>query len=102
MTTITAGQPVSQQDRLKAIIGGSTGNLVEWYDWYAYTFLAAYIADAVFPKGTGDSLVPLLSTFAVFAVGFFMRPLGGLLMGAVADRRGRRAAARRVSRTSAG
>ena len=46
----------------------------------------------VFPEGAGNSLVPLLSTFAVFAVGFFMRPVGGLLMGAVADRRGRRAA----------
>ncbi|MCE0445983.1 hypothetical protein LT493_16930 [Streptomyces tricolor] len=44
------------------------------------------------PEGTGDSLVPLLSTFAVFAVGFFMRPVGGLLIGAVADRHGRRAA----------
>ncbi|MFI1302033.1 MFS transporter [Streptomyces sioyaensis] len=42
--------------------------------------------------GAGNSLVPLLSTFAVFAVGFFMRPVGGLLMGALADRRGRRTA----------
>ncbi|NED86276.1 MFS transporter, partial [Streptomyces sp. SID11233] len=64
----------------------------EWYDWYAYTFLATYLADQVFPQGADNSLVPLLSTFAVFAVGFFMRPVGGLLMGAVADRRGRRAA----------
>ncbi|MCM3265639.1 MULTISPECIES: MFS transporter [Streptomyces] len=77
---------------VRQLLAASVGNAVEWYDWYAYTFLAAYIADAVFPKGTGDSLVPLLSTFAVFAVGFFMRPLGGLVMGAVADRRGRRAA----------
>ncbi|MFC0499655.1 MFS transporter [Streptomyces mutabilis] len=65
---------------------------MEWYDWYAYTFLATYIADQVFPKSADNSLVPLLSTFAVFAVGFFMRPVGGLLMGVVADRRGRRAA----------
>lgn len=46
----------------------------------------------MFPKGAENSLVPLLATFAVFAVGFFMRPVGGLVMGAVADRRGRRAA----------
>ncbi|MEU6673279.1 MFS transporter [Streptomyces sp. NPDC046853] len=80
------GRPVRQ------LLAASVGNAVEWYDWYAYTFLATYIADQVFPKGADNSLVPLLSTFAVFAVGFFMRPVGGLLMGAVADRRGRRAA----------
>ncbi|MFK4599205.1 MFS transporter [Streptomyces pristinaespiralis] len=81
-----AGHPVRQ------LLAASVGNAVEWFDWYAYTFLAAYIADQVFPKSSGNSLVPLLSTFAVFAVGFFMRPVGGLLMGAVADRHGRRAA----------
>ncbi|MGX1507120.1 UNVERIFIED_CONTAM: MHS family alpha-ketoglutarate permease-like MFS transporter [Streptomyces graminofaciens] len=80
------GHPVRQ------LLAASVGNAVEWFDWYAYTFLAAYIADQVFPRSSGNSLVPLLSTFAVFAVGFFMRPVGGLLMGAVADRHGRRAA----------
>ncbi|MFE7318357.1 MFS transporter [Streptomyces sp. NPDC057555] len=78
--------------RVRQLAAASIGNAVEWYDWYAYSFLAVYFADQVFPKGAGNSLVPLLSTFAVFAVGFFMRPIGGLLMGAVADRRGRRAA----------
>ncbi|MCX5530078.1 MFS transporter [Streptomyces sp. NBC_00006] len=77
---------------VRQLLAASVGNAVEWYDWYAYTFLATYIADQVFPKGAENSLVPLLATFAVFAVGFFMRPVGGLLMGAVADRRGRRAA----------
>ncbi|MFA3872903.1 MFS transporter [Streptomyces sp. MMCC 100] len=77
---------------LRQLLAASVGNAVEWYDWYAYTFLATYIADQVFPKSADNSLVPLLSTFAVFAVGFFMRPVGGLLMGAIADRRGRRAA----------
>ncbi|MFE6689061.1 MFS transporter [Streptomyces sp. NPDC057743] len=78
--------------RTRQLAAASIGNAVEWYDWYAYSFLAVYFADQVFPKGAGNSLVPLLSTFAVFAVGFFMRPVGGLLMGAVADRRGRRTA----------
>ncbi|MFI2261363.1 MFS transporter [Streptomyces tubercidicus] len=78
--------------RLRQLAAASIGNAVEWYDWYAYSFLAVYFAEQVFPKGTGNSLVPLLSTFAVFAVGFFMRPIGGLLMGAIADRRGRRTA----------
>ncbi|GLV76095.1 MFS transporter [Streptomyces hygroscopicus] len=77
---------------VRQLFAASVGNAVEWYDWYAYTFLATYIAEQIFPKGAANSLVPLLSTFAVFAVGFFMRPIGGLLMGAVADRRGRRAA----------
>ncbi|MGW0546180.1 MFS transporter [Streptomyces altiplanensis] len=85
-TLAPARRPVRQ------LLAASVGNAVEWYDWYAYTFLATYIAGQIFPPGTGNSLVPLLSTFAVFAVGFFMRPVGGLLMGAVADRHGRRAA----------
>ncbi|MFJ8648849.1 MFS transporter [Streptomyces sp. NPDC093546] len=76
----------------RQLLAASVGNAVEWYDWYAYTFLATYIAGQIFPKGAETSLVPLLATFAVFAVGFFMRPVGGLLMGAVADRHGRRAA----------
>lgn len=88
-TITTATRP----DRpLRQLSAASVGNAVEWYDWYAYTFLATYIADQIFPKSSDNSLVPLLSTFAVFAVGFFMRPVGGLLMGAIADRRGRRSA----------
>lgn len=74
----------------RQLLAASVGNAVEWYDWYAYTFLAVYIAAQVFPTDSANPLVPLLSTFAVFAVGFFMRPLGGLLLGAVADRVGRR------------
>lgn len=74
------------------LLAASVGNAVEWYDWLAYTFLATYIAAEIFPESADNSLVPLLSTFAVFAVGFFMRPVGGLLLGAIADRRGRRAA----------
>ncbi|MFV0126530.1 MFS transporter [Streptomyces sp. HMX112] len=85
-TLAPARRPVRQ------LLAASVGNAVEWYDWYAYTFLATYIAGQIFPRSAGNSLVPLLSTFAVFAVGFFMRPVGGLLMGAVADRHGRRTA----------
>ncbi|MER6839177.1 MFS transporter [Streptomyces platensis] len=83
---------VRPPSRLRQLAAASIGNAVEWYDWYAYSFLAVYFAEQVFPKGAGNSLVPLLSTFAVFAVGFFMRPVGGLLMGAIADRHGRRTA----------
>lgn len=75
---------------LKSIIGGSIGNLVEWYDWYVYSAFALYFARAFFPAGSQTA--QLLNAAAVFAVGFFMRPIGGWLMGWYADRRGRRAA----------
>jgi MHS family alpha-ketoglutarate permease-like MFS transporter len=75
--------------RLFSIVGGSAGNLVEWYDWYAYSAFALYFAPVFFPKG--DRTSELLSTAAVFAVGFLMRPIGGWLMGVYADRRGRKA-----------
>ncbi|MFH9011540.1 MFS transporter [Streptomyces sp. NPDC017943] len=90
--TQTQTAPPPTKRPVRQLLAASVGNAVEWYDWYAYTFLATYIAGQVFPKDADSSLVPLLSTFAVFAVGFFMRPVGGLLMGAVADRHGRRAA----------
>ncbi|MEU8735637.1 MFS transporter [Streptomyces tendae] len=93
MTGMHTEAPAAPTRRpVRQLLAASVGNAVEWYDWYAYTFLATYIADQVFPESADNSLVPLLSTFAVFAVGFFMRPVGGLLMGAIADRRGRRAA----------
>jgi MHS family alpha-ketoglutarate permease-like MFS transporter len=76
--------------RLRAIIGGSAGNLVEWYDWYAYAAFALYFAPIFFPAG--DQTAQLLASAAVFAVGFFARPLGAWLMGLYADRAGRRAA----------
>ncbi|MBK8131325.1 MAG: MFS transporter [Gammaproteobacteria bacterium] len=76
--------------RLRSIFGGSVGNLVEWYDWYAYSAFSLYFAKAFFPAG--DLTAQLLNTAAVFAVGFLMRPLGGLLLGWYADRQGRKAA----------
>jgi len=85
MTDARASQP----HRLRNIIGGSAGNLVEWYDWYAYTALALYFAPAFFPSG--DRTAQLLSAAAVFAVGFVMRPIGAWVMGIYADRRGRKA-----------
>ncbi len=76
------------RERLKAIIGGSAGNLVEWYDWYAYSVLSIYFAAVFFPKV--DPTAQLLSTAAVFAVGFLMRPIGAWVMGVYADRHGRK------------
>ena len=76
--------------RLFAILGGSAGNLVEWYDWFAYASFALYFAPIFFPEG--DQTAQLLRTAAIFAVGFFARPVGAWIMGLYADRAGRRAA----------
>lgn len=76
--------------RFKAILGGSAGNLVEWYDWFVYSFFAVYFSKHFFPGD--DELAGLLKTMAVFAVGFFARPVGAWLMGLYADRAGRRTA----------
>src|ERR1700754_589749 len=70
-----------------AVRGASIGNTVEWFDFAIYGFLATYIAEQFFPSG--DKTAALLSTFAVFAAAFFMRPLGGFFFGPLADRIGR-------------
>src|SRR5215469_18398453 len=74
--------------RIVAIIGASSGNLVEWYDFYAYAFTSIYFASTFFPSG--DATSQLLATAGIFAAGFFMRPLGGWLFGWLADTHGRR------------
>ncbi len=95
MSAIDISIPVTGADtakdrrrRIIAIVGASSGNLVEWYDFYAYAFTSIYFASAFFPSG--DPTSQLLATAGIFAVGFFMRPLGGWLFGWVADRHGRR------------
>ncbi|MBJ6120927.1 MFS transporter [Sphingomonas mollis] len=75
--------------RLKSILGGSAGNLVEWFDWYVYSAFGLYFAPVFFPRGSPTA--QLLSTAAVFAVGFIMRPIGAWIMGIYADRHGRKA-----------
>jgi MFS transporter, MHS family, alpha-ketoglutarate permease len=79
----------ANRHRLRSILGGSAGNLVEWYDWYAYSAFTLYFAPHFFPAG--DRTTQLLNTAAVFAVGFLMRPIGGWLMGVYGDRHGRKA-----------
>lgn len=81
---------LSDRDRLAAIIAGSAGNLIEWYDFYVYAFTALYFSSAFFPKS--DPLVQVMATSGIFAVGFFMRPIGGWYFGRYADRKGRQAA----------
>ncbi|MCY1397657.1 Alpha-ketoglutarate permease [compost metagenome] len=74
--------------RIFAIVGASSGNLVEWFDFYVYAFCAIYFAPAFFPSD--DPTVQLLNTAGVFAAGFLMRPIGGWLFGRVADKHGRK------------
>ena len=84
----TQRRRLQSRQRLLGIFGGSVGNLIEYYDWYAYASFSLYFAHAFFPAG--DQTAQLLSTAAVFAVGFLMRPVGGWLMGSYADRHGRK------------
>ncbi|WOK37495.1 MFS transporter [Sphingomonas sp. C3-2] len=84
-----ASPEAAQRHRLKSIIGGSTGNLVEWFDWYVYAAFTLYFAPHFFPSD--NQTAQLLSAAAVFAVGFLMRPIGAWVMGIYADRKGRKA-----------
>ncbi len=84
-----ASYPSSRATTIRSIVAASSGNLVEWFDFYTYSFTSLYFAAAFFP--TGDSTSQLLNTAGIFALGFFMRPLGSWLFGRLADRRGRRA-----------
>ncbi|OZM76293.1 MFS transporter [Pseudonocardia sp. MH-G8] len=86
-TTSEAGTRLTPKQR-KAIVAGAIGNTVEWVDWAVYATLAPIFASQFFAPG--DETVALLSTLAVFAVGFVMRPIGGAVLGAYADRHGRK------------
>ncbi len=90
MNEIKSPIPQTTGGRIKSIIGGSLGNLVEWYDWYAYTAFSLYFSDAFFPSD--NQTVQLLNTAGIFAIGFLMRPIGGWVMGTFADKRGRKTA----------
>ncbi|WP_109479383.1 MFS family transporter [Paraburkholderia sp. C35] len=93
MTVDTFGQSVvtrSSETRrcIKAIVGASSGNLVEWFDFFVYSFCSIYFAHAFFPGGNTNT--QLLNTAGGFATGFLMRPIGGWMFGRIADRYGRR------------
>lgn len=92
--TITTGEDrldlADMRRRIKAIFIGSVGNLVEWYDFYAYAAFALYFAGAFFPGS--DPVVQQLNAAVLFAAGFIVRPLGGWLFGHLADNYGRRGA----------
>ncbi len=74
----------------RAVTAAVVGNTLEWYDFAVYGFFALTLAKLFFP--TGDPTVSLLLTVATFGVGFIMRPVGALVLGTLADRRGRKLA----------
>jgi MFS transporter, MHS family, alpha-ketoglutarate permease len=89
--TLSQGTAVPETDTrrcIRAIVGASSGNLVEWFDFFVYSFCSIYFAHAFFP--TGNTSTQLLNTAGVFATGFLMRPIGGWMFGRIADRLGRR------------
>jgi len=88
MATVQHGAPKTDAQRIAAIVGASSGNLVEWFDFYVYAFCAVYFSSSFFPKG--DPSVQLLQSAAIFAIGFLMRPIGGWLFGWIGDKYGRR------------
>ena len=85
---MSSGERMSGFARVRAILVGSIGNLIEWYDFYVYAAFSLYFSGSFFPGG--DPVAQALSTSGVFALGFFMRPIGGWLFGHIGDRHGRR------------
>ena len=82
---------LSARSRLMSIFGGSVGNLIEWYDFYVYNSFALYFAKSFAPAGASQT-AQFLNIFGIYAVGFFIRPVGGWILGSLADRRGRKGA----------
>jgi len=74
----------------RAVAAAVVGNVLEWYDFAVYAYMATIIAKKFFPAS--DEVTSLLSTFAAFGIGFVMRPLGGILIGRLGDTRGRKTA----------
>jgi len=78
----------NKNQHIKSIIGGTIGNLVEWYDWFAYAVFSIYFAPAFFPSD--NPTMQLLNTAGIFAIGSLMRPIGGWILGSYADKFGRK------------
>lgn len=87
-TVAAAGEEARRKASIRGLIGACAGNMVEWYDFFIYAYLAIYFAPSFFPDTNQTS--QLLATAGVFAVGFFMRPVGGWLFGWIADTKGRK------------
>ena len=75
----TQGANAAPVSRARTILAGSVGNAVEWFDWTIYASFAIFFSKQFFPEG--NETTALLATFGIFAVGFFMRPVGGWVLG---------------------
>ena len=91
MSDTLAAAPMASRSRVwRAVLATSIGNALEWFDLVVYGFFAVVIAKLFFPAG--NDTVSLLLSLGTFGVSFFMRPLGAIVIGAYADRAGRKAA----------
>ena len=79
---------LTRAKRIRSIIAASSGNLVEWFDFYIYAFTAVYFAHKF--SGSDDPVIQQISAFGIFALGFFMRPIGSWFFGSLADKIGRK------------
>ncbi|MDE2355168.1 MAG: MFS transporter [Alphaproteobacteria bacterium] len=90
MASLTPEPTLPPRRRLAAILGGAAGNLVEWYDWFAYASFSIYFSKVFFPPGA--EIDQRLQAAGIFAIGFIARPLGAWITGVFADRHGRKLA----------
>ncbi|UGS25528.1 MFS transporter [Microbacterium resistens] len=88
MTTLAPTRGLSRVQR-RNVAGGAIGTLIEYYDYYLYGLASAAVFPAVF-FSANDPVIAQLSSFATFAVGFFLRPIGGIVWGIIGDRVGRK------------
>ncbi|MFF7352293.1 MULTISPECIES: MFS transporter [Streptomyces] len=87
---VSGARAPSRRPTVRAVAAGSVGNLVEWYEFGVYGFLATVLAERFFAPAGGGSAEALVRTYASFALAFFFRPLGAVLFGRLGDRWGRR------------
>ncbi|QRP48333.1 MFS transporter [Amycolatopsis sp. FDAARGOS 1241] len=90
MTEVAAERGTRHRLPVRKLVAASMGNALEWFDWTIYATFSIYFAGAFFPSG--NEALALINTFATYALAFFFRPLGGLLLGRFADLRGRKPA----------
>ncbi|WP_062239536.1 MFS transporter [Brevibacterium epidermidis] len=88
MTDTIAETKVPLQVKRRSVVASTIGNILEWYEWSAYAVFTPFIAAAMF--NSEDTVSSVLATLGVFAVGFLMRPLGGIVFGKIADVKGRK------------
>jgi MHS family proline/betaine transporter-like MFS transporter len=88
--SIATAPTVSPKARRRAIVAGSVGNFIEWYEFGIYGFFATIIASQFFSGGQQSGVEALIATYASFAISFFFRPVGAALFGRIGDRIGRK------------